>query len=396
MDSLLFLCHRLPYPPNKGDKIRSWHFLQHLAGRYRIHLGTFIDDPDDDQYRDFVASHCVDLYAPRLDPRRRKLASLQGLLTGEALSLPYYRNSGMLAWVNKVLAEVRPQRIFVFSSAMGQYLPTQTGQARTVVDFVDVDSEKWRAYAASTAWPARLLYRREADRLLAWEGTLAARADASLFVSRQEAELFNSLLPRPLSGVAHVDNGVDLEYFRPDPALPPPFAGQAKSLVFTGAMDYWANVDAVTWFASDAWPRVRSKVPDAEFWIVGARPHPRVRALDGQEGIRVTGTVPDVRPYLQHADAVVAPLRIARGIQNKVLEAMAMDKSVVGTRAAFEGIAASDSTSLHTEDDPLAFAEACCRLLHSRSASAGEARAQVRKSHAWATKLARLDALLEA
>lgn len=396
MESLLFLCHRLPYPPNKGDKIRSWHFLQHLSARYRVHLGTFIDDPVDEQYREHVAGHCASLHAPRFEPRWRRLASMRGLLTGEALSLPYYRDAGMRAWVQRVLHEVRPRRILVFSSAMGQYLPAQGAGVRTVVDFVDVDSEKWRAYAAGAPWPASLIYGREARRLFAWERALAERADASIFVSAQEAQLFNSLLPRPLPGVAHVDNGVDLDYFRPDPALPPPFTGQAKSLVFTGAMDYWANVDAVTWFASEVWPRVRAGLPEAEFWIVGARPHPRVRALDQAHGIRVTGTVPDVRPYLQHARAVVAPLRIARGIQNKVLEAMAMDKQVVGTSAAFEGIAAGDDTTLRTRDTPEGFAAACLDLLQAAQPLTSGARAQVQGSHAWDTQLARLDALLEA
>jgi polysaccharide biosynthesis protein PslH len=182
----------------------------------------------------------------------------------------------------------------------------------------------------------------------------------------------------------------------PVAARPPPFEGQAKSLVFTGAMDYWANVDAVTWFASEIWPQVRSAVPGAEFWIVGARPHPRVRDLDNREGIRVTGTVPDVRPYLQHARAVIAPMRIARGIQNKVLEAMAMDKPVIGTSAAFEGIATHNNASLSTENDPQGLAATCSRALLASGCEHGRTRAEAQKFHAWDAKLARLDALLEA
>lgn len=398
MDNLLFLCHRIPYPPNKGDKIRSFHFLQHLATRYRVHLGTFIDDPADEAWRDKVREYCADLCAVRIDPRWRRLLSLRGLLTGEPLGLPYYRDRGLATWVRRVLVEAKPRSALVFSSTMAQYLPDEAYRTmRTVVDFVDVDSEKWLAYAAAKPWPLSAIYRREGRRLRDYETGIARRAAASVFVSAPEAELFGSLLDPPLPTVRHVDNGVDLEYFHPDDTLPSPYVRGARVCVFTGAMDYWANVDAVAWFADEVFPRIQAACPSVEFWIVGSRPAPDVRALGQRPGIHVTGTVPDVRPYVQHALAVVAPLRIARGIQNKVLEGMAMNKPIVGTRAAFEGIRCGAHPALCVTDEPARFAEATVRFLQPGPSPAVDGpRRYVEATHDWRTNLTKLDTLLEA
>ncbi|MGD9604476.1 MAG: TIGR03087 family PEP-CTERM/XrtA system glycosyltransferase, partial [Gammaproteobacteria bacterium] len=289
-------------------------------------------------------------------------------------------------------------RALVFSSTMAQYLPAETYRTtRTVVDFVDVDSEKWLAYAAAKPWPLSALYRREGLRLRDYETVIARRAAASVFVSAPEAELFGSLLAPPLPSVQHVDNGVDLAYFHPDDGRPSPYAPDARVCVFTGAMDYWANVDAVTWFADEVLPRIRAACPATEFWIVGSRPAPEVRALAQRTGIHVTGTVPDVRPYVQHARVVVAPLRIARGIQNKVLEGMAMNKPIVGTTAAFEGIRCGTHPALCVTDEPARFAQATERFLQPGPPAAIDGvRCYVEATHDWRTNLTKLDTLLEA
>ncbi len=394
MDSLLFLCHRIPYPPHKGDKIRSYHFLQFLAQHYRVYLGTFIDDPADEKHRDKIREYCADLCAISISPRWRKLYSLRGMLTGEALGLPYYRSPQLSRWVQQTLRIAKPQRALVFSSTMAQFLPPQEA-LRTVVDFVDVDSEKWRAYAALKRWPISLVYRREAARLLHYEKQVAASVAASVFVSAPEAQLFNSLLDAPLRSVSHVDNGVDHAYFCADSTLNNPYAPDVPVMVFTGAMDYWANIDAVSWFANEVFPSVRARNSTAEFWIVGSRPTVQVRRLGEQSGIRVTSAVPDIRPYLQHARVVVAPLRIARGIQNKVLEGMAMSKWIVGTTAAFEGIALKDCAELRVADDAASFAQACLETLASNSPPADACRAYVVRAHDWQNNLQKLHALLE-
>ena len=403
MADLLYLCHRIPYPPNKGDKIRSWHMLQHLAARHRVHLGCFVDDPHDWRYADRLREICVDTHFVRLSPGLARLRSLAGLLDGRPLTLAYYRDRGLARWIARVLAETRPGGIVAFSSAMAQFVmppPEATRDApRRVIDFVDVDSEKWRAYAEKRRGLDRWIYGREARTLLAYERRIAAAFDASLFVSDAEAALFRRLAPETAARVGHMANGVDCDYFSPERAYEDPYWDEAGPVVvFTGAMDYWANVDAVRWFAEAVFPLVRARVPGARFFIVGAKPTPEVRHLAAHDdAIVITGRVPDVRPYLAHAAAVVAPLRIASGIQNKVLEAMAMAKATLATPEAVEGIAAEPEREILVADTPESFSRKLCSLLADGDLGGlgARARARVAETHGWAVNLARLDEILE-
>ena len=187
---LLFLVHRIPYPPNKGDKIRSYHMLRFLAERYRVHLGTFVDHDDDWRYVPELEKLCADVCAVRLNPRRQRLFSLKGLFGGEPLSVPYYESSELRAWVRRKVYEEGITRMVFFSSPMAQYAPSNGVAVRKVVDFVDVDSEKWRQYAERHRWPMSWLYRREGERLLDFERAVASSADASVFVTQEEADLF--------------------------------------------------------------------------------------------------------------------------------------------------------------------------------------------------------------
>ena len=396
MESLLFLCHRIPYPPNKGDKIRSFHILKFLAEHYRVHLGTFIDDEADLRHVDQVRAWCADLHAVQISPRARRLLSLTGLITGEALSLPYYREAGLRDWLRQTMRRARPTLAFVYSSAMAQYVMGQEfSGVKRIVDFVDVDSEKWRAYAAMKPWPMSWVYGREADRLLAFERKVADEVDSCVFVSGDEARLFERLRGLPAANVHAVNNGVDLDYFSAAANFANPYPSGAPVLVFTGAMDYWANADAVTWFATEIFPRVRAKVPAAEFWIVGTRPTPEVRQLERLPQVRVTGAVDDIRPYLAHAKAAVAPMRIARGVQNKVLEAMAMGKPVVGTPAAFEGLSLEGRYTALTAEEASAFAGRCVELLGNAHDEFGPVgRDYVMAHHDWSVNMRRLHSLM--
>jgi len=389
MQELLFLSHRIPYPPNKGDKIRSFHLLRHLARRFVVHVGTFIDDDDDWQHVEALKAQCNGGEVLVL-PLRKKPAtarSLVGLVTGEALSLPYYRDAALRRWVDDLLARRPIRRAVVFSSPMAQYL--ERHDILRVADIVDVDSDKWTQYAAKARWPASWIYAREGRRLLAYERHVASTFDASYFVSPAEAALFHRLAPESVSRVSHFGNGVDTLYFSPDVTHPDPFPAEEEALVFTGAMDYWPNVDAVTWFAQEALPAIRRERPGAVFYIVGSRPTPAVQALAGIDGVRVTGTVPDVRPYLAFARAVVAPLRIARGIQNKVLEAMAMARPTVVTQQALEGIDAQPGRDLvlAPEDGP-GFAKSVLDLLdHDDDRIGRSARDRVVTRYGWDANL---------
>jgi sugar transferase (PEP-CTERM/EpsH1 system associated) len=381
--AVLLLCHRVPYPPDKGDKIRSYRWLTGLAERYRVYLGAFVDDPADWVHAERLQACCAELCLLPLVPLRAKLRGLPALLRAEPLTCGYYRDRRMSAWVARVLARGDISRVVVFSSAMAQYaLVPAAAEARRIIDFVDVDADKWRQYAARIGPPMSWLYDREARRLLAHDAAVAEAFDAGLFVSAAETELF-----RRLTGSAAVlealPNGVDADGFAPSAGRPSPYHRDEHPVVFTGAMDYWANADAVRWFAAEVWPAVRREVPTARFHIVGARPAPEVLALR-RDDIEVTGRVDDVRPYLQHAGAVVAPMRIARGIQNKVLEGMAMGRPVLTTPMGAEGLDALAGRHLLVEDDAAALAARTVEVLRGLHADIGPAaRALVQEHYNW-------------
>ncbi len=396
MEPLLFLAHRIPYPPNKGDKVRSYHFLRHLAEQHRIFLGTFIDDPADWKHLDALRPLCAELHVEPIVPRWKRLASAAGMLGGEALSLPYFRSRELGKWVLETVRRERITRAFAYSSPMAQYVLHLPGM-RSFVDFVDMDSAKWGEYALRRKWPASAFYKLEASRLLAYERHVSSHAEASIFVTEEEARRFCSEIPEPAHRVVAIRNGVDSEYFSPLQKFDSPFPAEEKPVVFTGTMDYWPNVDAVLWFAREVLPEVRRSDASIRFYIVGMNPEPAVRALENDVATCVTGRVEDVRPYLQHARAVVAPLRVARGIQNKVLEAMAMAKPVVVTAASAAALSVRQGEELEVASDPLDFATKVLSLMDPARASdiGNRARARVLRDYAWTASLKQLDELLQ-
>ncbi len=400
MDDLLFLAHRIPYPPNKGDKLRSYHVLRHLAKRYRVHLGTFVDDPEDWAHvctvRDLCAGETLCL---PLSPRRARVRSAIGLATGEALALPYYRDARMTRWVEQVVERHRIRRVVVFSSPMAQYV-NDLDDIDRLIDFVDVDSDKWKQYADASGPLMGWLYRREAERLLEFECASASRAIASVFVTQAESALFRRLAGDLSSPVITVENGVDAEYFAPDAVARPEgwLLGREDpgnhTIVFTGAMDYKPNIDAAAWFSREVMPLIRHQLPDASFWIVGARPTMEVRSFARADEIFVTGTVTDVRPFLAHAGAVVVPMRMARGIQNKALEAMAMGAATVVSTTSALALNAVPDRDFRVADDAESFARSvieflCDAAARTRFGRAG--RAAILKNYDWSHNLARID-----
>jgi len=392
-EGLLFLAHRIPFPPNKGDKIRSFHLLRHLSERYEIHLGAFVDDPDDWQYRDALNPWCKSVKLIPLHPRRAKLASLVGLLTGEALTLPYYRNRELKHWAHDLVATGTVTRGLAFSSAMAQLMPA--GLARRVLDMVDVDSDKWTQYALTLRWPLSWVYAREGRKLAEWEGQVAENFDATLLVSNDEAALLQQRVPQAKNRIGAFENGVDADYFSPARDYPNPYPSDVRGVVFTGAMDYWPNVDAVTWFADRIFPAVREAVPAAQFTIVGSRPSEAVLSLARQPGVVVTSSVSDVRPWLAHAACAVAPLRIARGVQNKVLEAMAMARPVVASAQAAEGIRAVAGRDFQLAQGEADFARAVVAQLQAPVTTAAPARDCILMNYDWARNLGAIDDLFE-
>ncbi len=391
----LLLTQRIPYPPLKGEKIRAWRILLHLARTHDVHLGCLIDDPLDRPHAATVAAACAGSHFALLDRRVAKIACLRGLLTGEPLSVTFYRDRRLAAWVRRTLRDVRPAAVVVVSSNMAPYVLGRTGAARVVVDLVDVDSAKWGAYADAETGPMRLVHRREQARMASLEGRIVRECDFSVFVSAEEAALFERLQPGFSAKVRAISNGVDAAYFDPGPLRENPFGPGGPDFVFTGTMDYPPNVDAVAWFASDILPLIRAQAAGARFHVVGASPSPRVAALAG-DGVQVTGRVADVRPFVAHAAACVAPMRIARGIQNKVLEAMAMARPVVVTPDALEGIDAAPGAEVLLADGAAAFAMACLVAASPAGAAIGvAARERVLRDYVWDERLRAFDALLE-
>jgi len=392
MANLLYLVHRMPYPPDKGDKVRSYHLLKHLAARHRVFVGTFIDDPEDVAHLEALRAMCADLQVITLNPRRAKLASLGALLGGRALTLDYYDDRRLHRWVRETIAKQSIDAALVFSSSMVQYLKAWPSLP-ALLDLVDVDSAKWTQYAGEHRWPISWLYRREGERLLAYEREAVDKAAKSFLVTDKEVALFEQLAPEHRGRVQALSNGVDADYFSPDPLRASPYRADELPLVFTGAMDYWPNVDGITWFAREALPALRQRWPSLRLHIVGRNPVASVRAL-ASDAVSISGTVPDVRPYLQYAAVVVAPLRLARGLQNKVLEAMAMARPVVAAQACVDALSARAGQDLMAAihaDDYVRQVDALLRDAPGATAMALAGRQRVIDDYGWASQLAGLD-----
>lgn len=400
MGNVLYLVHRIPFPPNKGDKVRSYHLLKHLAAQHRVFLGTFIDDPEDAVHVERVRTMCADLHVAELSPRLAKLRSLKGLWTNQALSLGYYSDKRLRSWVDQILLEQKIDAIVIFSSVMAQYIDclSKPGGPTVLVDFVDVDSAKWTQYADNHKWPMSWVYKREGLRLLDFERAVAASAKRSFFVTNNEAELFRQLAPNSSDRLEVISNGVDADFFSTDLSFASPFGTNITheshlSVVFTGAMDYWPNIDAVNWFVASILPELRRRWPSLCFYIVGRNPPATVLTL-ACDFVVVTGTVTDVRPYLQYASVVVAPLRIARGIQNKVLEAMSMSRPVVASRSCVDAIDARSEEGLIPADTATDFVREISALLQDpdRAAEMGRlGRERVMATYSWQAHLGRMD-----
>jgi sugar transferase (PEP-CTERM/EpsH1 system associated) len=381
---VLFLSQRVPFPPDRGDRIPTSWIVRWLARRHQVTCIAFAQGEDDLEGARALEAQGIPTVAIPVNTTIARLRSIPLLLGTRPLTLGLLGSRALQREVDRRIAS--SDLAFAFSSSMGAFLLPHHRVAR-IMHFADLDSDKWRQYASYTHPPMSWIFRREWRTLERFERTVGRTFDASLFCTRLEQEQFRERVPEADSSV--LPNGVDLDYFRPcrDEA-------GSSDLVFTGVMDYFPNVDACQYFAQEVLPRVRVRHPDARFTIVGSRPSPAIRRLSAIAGVTVTGRVPDTRPYLRRAAVFVAPLRIARGVQNKVLEAMAMGLPVVATRAATQGIEGTPDGTYLVADSADAQAEAIGRLLTdpTRARALGEAgRRFVEAHHRWDSCLSRLD-----
>jgi len=389
--NILYLCHRIPFPPDKGDKIRSYHQIDDLARRHRLHVVTFVETDADERHVPALRERCASLSVAKRGRLGTAARAALALATRQPASVRCFHSIELERAVGRILATEPIDLVFVFSSAMAQYALAWK-QGPRVIDFVDVDSEKWSAYAETTRGPMAWVYRLEAERLRRYDLAVAHAFDRSIFVSPAEGDLFRRLGAEGPIDV--IPMGVDLDAFRPADATE---ASGIPEIVFVGMMNYFPNVDAVTHFAIDIFPLVQKSVPDARFTVIGRSPSGPVRALANQHGVAVTGSVEDVRPYLRRAAVAVAPFRISRGMQSKVLEAMASGLPVVGSSLAFQGIPAGEEGGVESADTPDAFSAAVIRLLQNpalRLARGERARAYVERHHRWSDQAVALEALL--
>jgi len=406
---ILYVCHRIPYPPNKGDKIRSFNEVRYLAARHQLDLLCLADEPGDLRYQADLEAICARVAVYPLDKTRAKLRGGLSLARGRSISVGYFYQRDVQAGFDRWLDERDYDAIVCFSSTMAEYVYRSrlfgAGRAengpKLIMDFCDVDSDKWLQYAAEARWPLDSVYRLENRRLAAYERRVQGDFDHTVLISAAEAALFRQICPEA-GGLAVIPNGVDSAYFAPSPVAEQASldeANPAPTLVFTGAMDYHANVDGVCWFSREIWPALKQAFPQLRFAIVGSQPTPAVRELAAIPGITVTGFVDDVRPYYQGAELCVIPLRLARGVQNKVLEAMAMGKAVVTTAKANAGICATDGEHLQVADTAGEFVTAVTALLGNapqRAVLGQNARNFVVARYDWGNNMAQLEKLLTA
>lgn len=349
--TLLFLTHRVPHPPNRGDRIRTFHFLRHLAARADVYLAAFVDEPVDPETQSVLKQLCADVAYVPVDPIRRWARAGWSLLTDGTISVGAFRSPGMRRVLHRWSQEVRFDATLSSSSALTWY--QQLPGLRDVpafVDLIDVDSQKWTEYAAASRGWKSVVFGIEGRRLRQLESSLADWMRGIAVVSEPEANIYRSFRSTEL--IRAIPNGVDVNYFQPQFPKTAETVAHEHGCVFVGVLDYKPNVDGICWFAREVWPAVRAKCPDQVLRIVGRSPAPAVLELNLQPGIEVVGPVPDVRPYLNQAAVAVVPLQIARGVQNKVLEALAIGKAVVASPEPLVGLDVVDGTHLLRAERP--------------------------------------------
>ncbi|MCH9058592.1 MAG: TIGR03087 family PEP-CTERM/XrtA system glycosyltransferase [Planctomycetes bacterium] len=405
--NILHLAHRIPYPPNKGDKLRAFRQIQHLARSHRVTAAFFVDDPEDERHVAGLRAHCYRVVVIRIHKRRRMIHGMIRWLGGGTITEGFYDVAAMRRALAQLTREIEFDAILAFSSSMAAFA-LDVPARRHVLDLCDLDSAKWSDYARDARPPMRWIYRAEGTRLARRERHWAGAFDATVLITRAEVE---ALRCEDAERQIHViTNGVTLPephasacaISPPEPhasacAISPSQEHLAPTVGFVGQMNYLPNVDAVCFFARQCWPGIKRVMPDARFRIIGRCPTRVVRRLESIAGIEVAGAVDDIHAELRRIDVSVAPLRIARGLQNKVLEAMVAAKPVVLTPAAATGIDARDGTEFVIAADAKSFTDRVLGLLadktlRQRIGLAGRRFAQTH--HDWTREMARLEAIL--
>jgi sugar transferase (PEP-CTERM/EpsH1 system associated) len=392
MPNILLLTHRVPYPPNRGDRIRSWQILRRIARRAKVYLAAAADEPPGDASRQALNELCEKVALVPIARGARWRRGIKALATGRSISDACFYDARLAAIIDRWRAQVHFDGAVVYCSSMAQYVGSGLWQAvPCLVDLVDVDSRKWQEYSERTWGALRMIYRREARLVRDCEQQIARHADLVTVTTPAEARLLCADFPQAQPRV--MNNGVE-----PTPRNFVNSGAVAGRVCFIGVLDYFPNVAGITWFVREIWPTVRRRVPAATLTIVGRQPVTAVRRLARAPGVTVHPDVPAVQPFLAEAELVIAPLPMARGIQNKVLEAMAMRRAVVASPAVCAGLSASPGRELLCAATSDQWQAAVVELLsdaHQRQILARAGEAFVTRQHDWERCLAPLDSWLD-
>ena len=407
--NILYLAHRIPFPPNKGDKIRSFRQLEHLARKHNVWCACFVDDEADMAHVDVLRAYCRQVEVVCLSRPRAYFRGVAGLLSGGTMTEAYLDSRRMRAVLVRMSREVSFDVAVAFSSGMAPYA-LDVPAKRRVLDLCDLDSQKWLDFASATSGPRKMLFETEGKRLAARELQWINSFDASILITQQEAADLGGPVAKDMLHI--VGNGVQLQDAPPtSPMLKSDSSDETSqdrpsnegsgwdmpTVGFVGVLDYRPNIDGVCWFVKSIWPLIRRVLPDAEFRIVGRSPTRTIYRLNRVAGVRVVGEVQDVGSELQRFDVSVAPLRLARGLQNKVLEAMAAALPVVLTTGAARGLGAEHGQDLLVADSPQPFADQVLELLASaplRQRIGSSARHFVAVNHCWEAELQKFELIV--
>ena len=389
---ILYVTHRVPFPPDRGDRIRTWNILKFLAQRATIDLACLADESVTDATLQELRQVTNQLAIIPHSGRQRYVRGAISLLRGRTVTEGLFDSPALSRAIRDWSSRTSYDAVLASSSGVARYVfpPCVKSGTKRWVDLIDVDSQKWLDYGRAAQFPMSLIYRTEGQRLRNVECRLAADCDRLLVVSEAERDLFRSFCPT--EKINAVCNGVDYEYFAPQIDA----VAEPHSCVFVGVMNYKPNADAVIWFAKQVWPEISKRYPDARFSIVGKSPTPEVQALQSIKNIEVTGSVPDVRPWLMRATCAVVPLQIARGVQNKVLEAMACGRPVICSPEPLKGLAALPGEHLLRADSATEWVAAISRVFDDKvlQRDLGHAAMQcVRQHYSWDSALRMLNEL---
>lgn len=401
---ILFLTHRFPYPPNRGDRIRSFRLLEYMSKIADVDLATLCDQPPTQEYVDKLQSYCQRTAFIPWRPFGRWIHAGISLLTGSTMTEGLFSSSALRRQIKSWAAETDYDRVVVFCSSMYPYSRlSELKNVPLITDIVDVDSQKWFDYAAVsngiTGIIKRLLFSLEGRRLRKKEIEIAQTSVRTLAVSEDEVRLYRSFCPESIHDkIIPLSNGVDSDFFSPDAQYDKPDLIPYR-LVFVGAMDYRANLDGIEWFLDSVWGKLKQQHPQTELDLVGSNPGEKARRLAKTDGVNLIGRVDDVRPYIHRSSAVVIPLRVARGIQNKTLEAMAMSKPVLASPMSLQGIDNSVTRYAWSCNEPQSWIDAFSEVFNSNNndkttTRASNGRQAIVDSYSWSARFAKLSELI--